>query len=130
MHVGERRKAIWSTTALSIIAAAVAGGLFGLFGIGASSPVAVMIAVTVLAGAFVAALPRWRRLDHMERDSRLLGWYWGGGFGGGLGLLLALAMGGARSPVFAGAALVWLLQFGGYVVWRLGWWIHHRAETP
>ena len=129
MHIGERRKAIWSTTALSIAAAAVAGGLFGMFGLGASLPVAVMIAVVVLAGAFVAGVPRWRRLDHMERDSRLLGWYWGGGFGGGLGLLLA-GVGGVRSDLFTGAALVWLLQFGGYVVWRLGWWLHHRGETP
>jgi len=132
MRVGERSKAIWSATALSLLAAASAGalfGMFGMFGMGASGPVAGLVAAIVLAGAFLAMLPRWHRLDHMERDGRLLSWYWGGGFGGGLALLLALALGGARSPLFTGAALVWLLQCAGYAAWRLGWWLRHRGAA-
>jgi hypothetical protein len=64
----------------------------------------------------------------MQRDSRLNSWYWGGGFGGGAGLVLALLFTGVRSQVFAGAALVWALQFTGYAVARLHWWLVHRTE--
>jgi hypothetical protein len=74
------------------------------------------LAIVVLVGAFISMVPRWQMLDHMQKDSRLTSWYWGGGFGGGAGLVVALMFSGVRSPFFAGAALVWLLQCTGYAI--------------
>jgi hypothetical protein len=108
----------------------VAGGL--VFGIAMRlhmPPIAgAAIAAIVLVGVSVAQLPRWRRLDHMQQDSRLLSWFWGGSIGSGFGLLLALLLGGPERPLVAGAALVWLLQFAGYAVARLWWWLAYRAH--
>lgn len=127
MAVTARQVKIGRAIAGSLLAAVIAGLLIGVFLLHLSLAVAGPLAAIVLAGAFIAALPHWRMLDHMQRDSRLLSWYWGGGFGGGLGLVLALMLAGARSPVFAGAALVWTLQLAGYAAWRLGWWLAHRS---
>jgi uncharacterized membrane protein YfcA len=132
MAIGEREKRIRIASAVSLLAACVAGILIGL--LSGQAPHIPQLAVGLLAaailfGAFMAMVPRWRRLDHMQQDSRLRSWYWGGGFAGGLGLVLALIFGGARSPLFAGAALVWLLQCAGYGASRLNWWRVHRAEA-
>lgn len=112
------------------LAAAAAGGL--LIGISPRllPPAATgVLAVVTLAGVFLAIRPRWRRLDDLERHSRLSSWYWGGGFGWALGLVLAAVLAGVRSPIFAGAALVSLLQFTGYAAARLQWWLEHRAPA-
>jgi hypothetical protein len=85
------------------------------------------IAVTCPAAAFIGLRPWWRALDHMQKDSRLRCWYWGGSLGGGVALLLAAVGSGVRSPFFAGAVLVWLLQFAGYAAERCLWWLAHRS---
>jgi len=127
MALTARQAKIGRAIAVSLLAAVVAGLLIGMLLLHLSLAVAGPLAAAVLIGAFVAALPHWRMLDHMQRDSRLLSWYWGGSFGGGLGLVLALMAAGARSPFFAGAALVWILQLAGYTGWRLWWWLAHRT---
>lgn len=113
----------------AISAATIGGFLIGVIPRYLSPTWGGVLATTVLIGAFLASLPRWHRLDHMQRDSRLVGWYWGGGFGGGLGLVLTLVFAGVRSPFFAGAALIWLLQFTGYALARLQWWLAHRSKA-
>ncbi len=129
MTLTARQKSIAITTVVMLSGATLAGVAIGLVRDRDLPPSIVgVLAAMALAGAFLATLPRWHRLDHMQQDSRLLSWYWGGGFGGGLGLVLALLFGGGRSPLFAGAALVWLLQFAGYVVFRLRWWLAHRPQ--
>jgi hypothetical protein len=124
-----RQRKIGIAGALSVFAAAGGGLLIGLLP-GYQAPVlSGAMSVAVLIGVFLAMLPRWRRLDHMQRDSRLSSWYWGGSFGAAAGLVLALLFTGARSPFFAGAAMIWLLQFTGYAVARLWWWRAHRADA-
>jgi hypothetical protein len=88
-----------------------------------------LLVVAILAAAFLGMLPWWRNLDHMQRDSHLVSWYWGGSFGGGLGLLLIMAIAGVRGDMFAGAALVWLGQTAGYAIALLKWWITHRPQA-
>jgi len=53
-------------------------------------------------------------------------WFWGGSFGGGLGLLLLILIGG-KNDVVLGAAAVWIAQFIGYAIAFIGWKIAHRA---
>ncbi|WP_448663343.1 hypothetical protein ACG3SL_01325 [Sphingomonas sp. CJ20] len=129
MGISARQRRIWIAAAATVLAAALGGVLIGLGPRYLPAPGAGVFAAIVLAGAFLAMLPRWRALDHMQKDSRLISWYWGGGFGGGLGLVLAAVLAGTRSPLFAGAALVWLLQFLGYALARLNWWLAHRADA-
>jgi hypothetical protein len=124
-----RRQKLAVAAASMLLAAITAGLVIGLLPkrmpLAATGPLAGLI----LLGAFLTIRPYWRRLDHMQRDSRLVSWYWGGGFGGGLGLVLAVTVAGVRSPLFAGAALVWGLQFAGYATARLRWWLAHRAPS-
>ncbi|OAN65939.1 hypothetical protein A7X12_14480 [Sphingomonas sp. TDK1] len=111
-----------------MVLAGIAGGI--VIGLGPQFlglAVCAILTVTVLTGIFLAMVPRWRMLDHLQQDSRLASWYWGGGFGAALGLVLAILAVGVRSPLFLGAALLFLLQFAGYSVVRLRWWLAHRA---
>lgn len=127
------------------IGLAIAGGLgaAAIIGIAAGSlitfgpvhtPTVVTIAalaVLVTLGA-VATLPWWRKIDDMARAAHLTSWYWGGSIGGGMGLVTALALvaaGVEQCPLFLGAALVMLLQVGGYVVCWLGWWALRRPHA-
>lgn len=115
---------------VAAMAAATGGGfLIGIIPHYFAPAIGGLLAVTILGAVFLAMLPRWRSLDYMQQDSRLASWYWGGGFGGGAGLLLALVIAGVSSPFFAGAALVWLLQCAGYVMARLRWWLAHRSKA-
>jgi hypothetical protein len=121
------RKAWGGFLAMGVLAG-VAGGLLvtaGEHGVAKWAVLALMAAV--LAAVFAAAGPWWARLDDMQRDGRLVSWYWGGAFGGGLGLLAALALGGTRSPLVYGALLVWVPQCAGYLLYRLGWTLSHRV---
>ena len=88
-----------------------------------------LLVILIWVAVFLAMLPWWRNLDHMQHDSHLVSWYWGGSFGGGLCLMLVMAIAGVRSEMFAGAALVWLAQIAGYAIALLKWWITHRAEA-
>lgn len=129
MAITARQRKIGFAGAAAVSAAAVGGLLIGLGPHYLPQAGAGVLAAIVLMGVFLATVPRWRRLDDMQRDSRLVSWYWGGGFGSGLGLLLALVLAGVRSPLFEGAALVWLLQFLGYAVARFRWWLAHRSAA-
>lgn len=127
--VTERQKKIVVAGVLAISAAALAGLLIAIIPHHQSFMLSGALALMVLTGAFLAGVPRWRRLDHMQRDSRLDSWYWGGSFGGAAGLVLVLVFSGVRSPIFAGAASVWVLQFAGYATARLHWWLTHRSAA-
>ena len=124
-----RQRKTWLAAAIALSAAVAGGVLIGLLPLYPSKGMAGGIAAIILIGVFLAMTPRWRMLDYMQRDSRLVSWYWGGSFGGGLGLVLTIILGGVRSPLFAGAAMVWLLQCAGYVLVRVRWWFAHRS-TP
>jgi hypothetical protein len=109
------------------ICAAIGGAIvIGCLPLDLVPAVRVLLALVILTGVFLAMVPRWRVLDHMQHDSRLASWYWGGSFGGALGLVLAILVVGVRSPFFTGAALLWLFQFTGYSAVRLYWWLAHR----
>ena len=131
--MSRRERKLWIAMAWALLAATVGGLLCGLViftGRGVIPPVAAgLLATLILAAAFLAMLPWWRNLDHMQRDSHLTSWYWGGSFGGGLGVMLVMAMAGVRSDMFAGAALVWLAQMAGYAIALLKWWITHRSQA-
>ena len=129
MAIMTRHRKIWLAAAIALLAAVAGGILIGLLPLFPSKIVAGGLAAIILTGVFLAMTPRWRMLDYMQRDSRLVNWYWGGSFGGGLGLVLAIILGGVRSPLFAGAALVWLLQCAGYVLGRVRWWLAHRSTA-
>jgi hypothetical protein len=127
MGITARQRKI-ASAGVAVMAAAVAGGiLIELIPHHLAPALGGALAIAIMIGMFVATVARWRMLDYMQQDSRLASWYWGGGFGGAVGLVLAILYAGARSPLFAGAALVWLLQFTGYAVARLRWWLAHRS---
>lgn len=127
--VMSRQRQIQIAAVALLLAGGIGGVLIGLSPIYLAPIWAGVATALVLAAVFLAMLPRWQRLDHMQRDSRLLSWYWGGGFGGGLALVLTLTMAGSGSPIFIGAAAVWLLQCAGYLAGRFWWWFAHRAEA-
>lgn len=132
--MSQRSRKLWVAAALAVLGASVAGLLSGVILFKLRDDVSILAATPLVALlltlAFLAMLPWWRKLDHMERDSHLTSWYWGGTFGGGLGLLLILFVSGdIRSPLFIGAAIVWLAQAAGYVIGLLHWWIVHRAKA-
>lgn len=130
--MGRRENKLWTAVIWSLLAASVGGLLCSLVMFvwrDHIPPLAAgLLVIAIWAAVFLAMLPWWRRLDHMQRDSHLVSWYWGGSFGGGLALLLVMAIGGVRSDMFAGAALVWLAQTAGYAIALLKWWITHRAQ--
>jgi hypothetical protein len=129
MGITARQKRVARVTLLLACASVAAGLLIGTFSRYQFSISSLALAIVVLVGAFISMVPRWQMLDHMQKDSRLTSWYWGGGFGGGAGLVVALMFSGVRSPFFAGAALVWLLQCTGYAIARFRWWLAHRSEA-
>lgn len=128
MAVSARQRKIGIAFAAMMLCAAIAGLLIAILSSHVSMGVAGLLAALVLAAALLAARPWWRMLDHMQRDAHLTSWYWGGSFGGGLGLVLAIIAAGTRSPLFAGAALVWLLQCAGYGIALLIWRFAHRSQ--
>jgi hypothetical protein len=127
MAITARQRKIGIAGVAAMSAAVVGGFLIGIIPQYLAPTLGGVMAIAVLIGVFVTMLPRWRMLDHMQQDSRLGSWYWGGSFGGAVGLVLAIVCAGVRSPLFAGAALIWLLQFTGYAVARLRWWLAHRS---
>jgi hypothetical protein len=129
MAITARQKQIYIAGALMMSAAAGGGLLIGILPRYQTPVFSGTLAIAVMIGVFLTMLPRWRMLDHMEQDSRLLSWYWGGGFGGSVGLVLVIVFAGVRSPLFSGAALIWLLQCMGYAVARFRWWLAHRSDA-
>jgi hypothetical protein len=127
MALTARQRKIGIAGVVAMCAAVAGGFLIGLIPHYLAAAVRGFLAMMVLAGVFLAMVPRWRMLDHMQQDSRLAGWYWGGSFGGAVGLVLAILVVGVRSPLFTGAALLWLFQFTGYSAARLHWWFAHRS---
>ncbi|WP_237718466.1 hypothetical protein [Sphingomonas sp. ATCC 31555] len=129
MAVSARQRKIGVAAAVMMLGSVVAGLVIAILPLHLPIAIAGGLAALVLAAAFLVALPWWRMLDYMQRDGHLFSWYWGGSFGGGLALVLLAIGTGVRSPWFAGAALVWLLQCGGYGISRLIWWFAHRSQA-
>lgn len=127
MAITTRQRKIGIAGVAAVLAAAGGGFLIGIIPQYLAPTLGGVLAIAVLIGVFLTILPRWRMLDHMQQDSRLASWYWGASFGGAVGLVLAIVFAGVRSPLFAGAALIWLFQFTGYAVARLRWWLAHRS---
>lgn len=91
----------------------------------------VVLGLAILAAGYCySGLPWWRRLDHMERDSWLLAWFWGGGFGGSLALLATAALAGIGSDWFRGALLVMGAQALSHILFQVGWRRVHGAVSP
>lgn len=129
MAITARQRKIGIAGVAAISGAAVGGFLIGIIPQYLAPTLGAALAIAVMIGMFGATLPRWRMLDHMQQDSRLASWYWGGGFGGAVGLVLAIVFAGVRSSLVAGAALIWLFQFTGYAVARFRWWRAHRSRA-
>jgi hypothetical protein len=134
MPVAKRQKAIWiamlaafgvaSTGRRAVQPAHRLGPGSTAHGPDRRSRLSALIGVTLLA-----CVPFWRRLDDMARQAHLSSWYWGASFGGGVALLSAVVLGGARSPLFQGAALVFFAQVAAYVVFWLAWWARRRPRV-
>lgn len=92
-------------------------------------PMAGLLLLAIVVAVAFAQLPWWRRLDHMQRDSHLSSWYWGGAFGGGIAIVSIVLATGTKSQMATGALLVWLAQALGYGIWQLRWRIVHRAHA-
>jgi hypothetical protein len=78
MAITARQKQIYIAGALMMSAAAGGGLLIGILPRYQTPVFSGTLAIAVMIGVFLTMLPRWRMLDHMEQDSRLLSWYWGG----------------------------------------------------
>jgi hypothetical protein len=133
MAVERHQKRIWMAGGVALLVAAGVGLVSGVVitaGHGRVPLVVIVLACAALTGAaLLAAMPWWRRLDHMARDAHLSAWYWGASFGGGVALLAAIASSGVGSPLFHGAALVFLAQVAAYVVCWLAWWAMRRPRA-
>jgi hypothetical protein len=127
MAITARQRKIGIAGVVAVSAAVGGGSLIGIIPRYLPPTLGGVLAIAVLIGVFLTMVPRWRMLDHMQQDSRLDSCYWGGSFGGAVGLILAIVFAGVRSPLFAGAALIWLFQFTGYALARLRWWLAHRS---
>jgi hypothetical protein len=133
MPIERRQKVIWMAGGAALLAAMGVGlvcGVLIMAGRGHLPLAAIVLACAVLIGlALLACMPWWRRLDHMSRDAHLTAWYWGASFGGGVALLAAIASSGVRSPLFHGAALVFLAEVAAYGVCWLAWWAMRRPSA-
>jgi len=133
MPIERRQKVIWMAGGAALLAAMGVGLVCGVLitaGQGHIPLALIVLACAVLIGvALLACMPWWRRLDHMARDAHLTAWYWGASFGGGVALLATIASSGFRSPLFQGAALVFLAEVAAYGVCWLAWWAMRRSKA-
>lgn len=133
MAVERRQKKIWMAGGAALLAATVVGLVSGVVivaGHGRVPLAVIVLACAALTGAaLLAAIPWWRRLDHMARDAHLTAWYWGASFGGGVALLAIIARDGVAGAMFQGGALVFLAQVAAYVVCWLAWWAMRRPKA-
>jgi hypothetical protein len=129
--MGTRTRNLRLAAAFALFAATAGGLASGLITLHGRDhmPAALLglLLAVVLAVMFAGLLPWWRRLDHMERDGHLMSWYWGGSFGGGLGVLLLLVVDRGSGQLLMGAVLVWFAQIIGYAVALIAWKVAHRS---
>jgi len=129
--MSNRTRKLWIAAAFATVVSLIGGLLaasIAAHGRGQAPFAVLALLIAIILGVtFAAMLPWWRKLDHMQRDSHLTSWYWGGSFGGGLGLLLIILIDREPNQLMLGGALVWLAQLIGYVVAFIGWKIAHRA---
>lgn len=131
--MGNRQRHLWFAFLVSVLGAMLGGGLAVVavtYGRG-NLPLAVIapLAVALAVAGFIASLPWWRKLDYMQRDSHLVSWYWGGGIGAVVGLIVTLGLFGRESHLVAGAALVLSAQVFGYAAALVVWWFRHRGKV-
>jgi len=132
MTIGSRQKTILIGLAITgavALGLGVAGGLLAKW---AQPPLALQLAAlaVIVALAYPASLPWWRKLDEMARQAHLVSWFWGASIGGGIivAWIVALAKRGEAPVAMAhGAALVFVGQAVVAMVFWAVWWMRRRG---
>ena len=83
------RLAAWTGVAAAVAAGIVGGRIVRLGEPGEHFWLVFPALLAVVAVAFAALLPWWRRVDDMQKSAHLVSWYWGG-MAGGITVLMAL----------------------------------------
>jgi len=131
MAQGRQEKRVRAALALAVLVSVIVwAGAFALLALGRDwmPRWMVVLACALLAAGYCwACLPWWRQIDHMERDSWLTAWFWGGGYGAVVALLATAAIGGLHSDWFRGGLLVMGAATLGHIVFQAVWRYVHRG---
>lgn len=83
----------------------------------------------VVAFAFAAMTPWWRKLDDLQKAGQLNAWYWGGQIGGIVVLMALVAATGQQSDLSRGALAVFLGEVTGFAIAWLAWRWNSRGPV-
>jgi len=115
------RRATWLAFGIPLVAAAGASVLLRSIAPGDYFwPVLAML-WAVCALALWACVPWWKRLDDMQKQGHMLGWYWGGLGGGILALMWLVAAVGVRGELARGGLIVLMGQLVGFLLFWIVW---------
>src|SRR5438876_9930735 len=130
-HRLKRYIAALTLTLVLTLGVAIAAGLKVGRAQGSYPPQASIVLILLFAAlAVLVAVPWWRALGEMQREAQLTSWYWGGSFGGAVGVLSALVIGGAHSPLVLGTLLMGAAQVASFAVfWVASRFLRRRAAS-
>ena len=115
------RRATWLAFGIPLVAAAGASVVLRSIAPGDYFwPVLTML-WAVCALALWACVPWWKRLDDMQKQGHMLGWYWGGLGGGILALMWLVAAVGVRGELARGGLIVLMGQLVGFLLFWIVW---------
>lgn len=121
------RLAAWTGVAAAVAAGIVGGRIVRLGEPGEHFWLVFPALLAVVAVAFAALLPWWRRVDDMQKSAHLVSWYWGG-MAGGITVLMALvASVGVRGDLAKGAGFALVGQAVGFLLFLAVWQLRHRG---
>ena len=93
----------------------------------ASMPDGLAFILLLVAGAlaFLAMVPWWKRLDHMQKDAQYESWYWGGIIGATVALAGIAVFAGVQSDVTKGAFVLFIAQCAAVTIYWIYWRIRY-----
>jgi len=113
---------------LAVFAAGSAATI-ALFQLANLPPLGTFLLLVVIAGTILLSLrPWWRKLDHMQKDSHYISWYWGGTFGAAVAVLGLASFIGNQSPEMMGAVILLITQLVTTLLYWIWWSLRHRGD--